>query len=61
MKPTYGRVSRYGVVPLSWSLDHAGPMARNVEDCAILLQAIAGYDPKDPASANVPMPDFALH
>lgn len=58
IKPTYGRVSRYGVVPLSWSLDHAGPMARSVEDCAILLQAIAGYDPKDPASANVPVADF---
>jgi aspartyl-tRNA(Asn)/glutamyl-tRNA(Gln) amidotransferase subunit A len=58
MKPTYGRVSRWGVVPLSWSLDHAGPMARNVEDCAILLQAIAGDDPKDPASADVPVPDF---
>jgi aspartyl-tRNA(Asn)/glutamyl-tRNA(Gln) amidotransferase subunit A len=58
MKPTYGRVSRYGVVPLSWSLDHAGPMARNVEDCAILLQAIAGDDPKDPASADVPVPDY---
>ena len=58
MKPTYGRVSRCGVVPLSWSLDHAGPMARNVEDCAILLQAIAGYDPNDPASANVRVPDF---
>jgi len=58
MKPTYGRVSRYGVVPLSWSLDHAGPMARNVEDCALLLQAIAGYDPKDPASAKVPVPDL---
>jgi aspartyl-tRNA(Asn)/glutamyl-tRNA(Gln) amidotransferase subunit A len=58
LKPTYGRVSRYGVIPLSWSLDHAGPMARSVEDCAILLQAIAGYDPKDPASADVPAPDF---
>ncbi len=58
MKPTYGRVSRYGVVPLSWSLDHAGPMARNVEDCAILLQAIAGHDPNDPASAKVPVPDL---
>lgn len=58
IKPTYGRVSRYGVVPLSWSLDHAGPMARSVEDCAILLQAIAGYDPRDPASANVAVPDF---
>jgi len=58
IKPTYGRVSRDGVVPLSWSLDHAGPMARSVEDCAILLQAIAGYDSKDPASANVAVPDF---
>jgi len=58
IKPTYGRVSRFGVVPLSWSLDHAGPMARGVEDCAILLQAIAGYDAKDPASANVAVPDF---
>ena len=61
IKPTYGRVSRHGVVPLSWSLDHTGPMARRVEDCAILLQAIAGYDPKDPASANVPVPDFQSH
>ena len=59
IKPTYGRVSRYGVVPLSWSLDHAGPMARSVEDCALLLQAIAGYDAKDPASANVRVPDFS--
>jgi aspartyl-tRNA(Asn)/glutamyl-tRNA(Gln) amidotransferase subunit A len=58
IKPTYGRVSRYGVVPLSWSLDHAGPMARSVEDCAILLQAIAGYDAKDPASANVAVSNF---
>ena len=58
IKPAYGRVSRYGVVPLSWSLDHAGPMARGVEDCAILMQAIAGYDAKDPASANVPVPNF---
>jgi aspartyl-tRNA(Asn)/glutamyl-tRNA(Gln) amidotransferase subunit A len=58
LKPTYGRVSRFGVIPLSWSLDHAGPMARSVEDCAILLQAIAGYDHKDPASAAVAAPDF---
>lgn len=58
IKPTYGRVSRHGVVPLSWSLDHAGPMARTVEDCALLLQVIAGYDSKDPASADVPMADF---
>ncbi|HET8564094.1 MAG TPA: amidase [Candidatus Binatia bacterium] len=59
IKPTYGRVSRYGVVPLSWSLDHAGPMARNVADCALLLQTIAGYDAKDPASADIPVPDFS--
>ena len=59
IKPTYGRVSRYGVVPLSWSLDHAGPMARSVEDCAIMLQALSGYDPKDPASANAAVPDFS--
>jgi aspartyl-tRNA(Asn)/glutamyl-tRNA(Gln) amidotransferase subunit A len=58
IKPTYGRVSRYGVVPLSWSLDHAGPMARTAEDCAILLQAIAGFDPNDPASVNTAVPDF---
>jgi len=58
IKPTYGRVSRYGVVPLSWSLDHAGPMARSVGDCAILLQAIAGHDSKDPASATVAVSDF---
>ena len=59
LKPTYGRVSRYGIVPLSWSLDHAGPMVRSVEDAAILLQAIAGYDPKDPASANTAAPNFS--
>jgi aspartyl-tRNA(Asn)/glutamyl-tRNA(Gln) amidotransferase subunit A len=58
IKPTYGRVSRYGVIPLSWSLDHAGPMARSVEDCAILLQVIAGYDAKDLASANMAVPNF---
>jgi aspartyl-tRNA(Asn)/glutamyl-tRNA(Gln) amidotransferase subunit A len=58
IKPTYGRVSRHGVIPLSWSLDHAGPMARSVEDCALLLQAIAGYDGNDPASANIAVPDF---
>ena len=58
IKPTYGRVSRYGVIPLSWSLDHAGPMARSVEDCALLLQAIAGHDPRDPACADVAVPDF---
>ncbi len=59
IKPTYGRVSRYGVVPLSWSLDHAGPMARSVEDCAVMLQALCGYDAKDPASVNTAVPDFS--
>ncbi|MFI5266216.1 MAG: amidase [Chloroflexota bacterium] len=58
IKPTYGLVSRHGVVPLSWSLDHCGPMARTVEDCAILLQAIAGHDPRDAASANVLLPNY---
>ena len=58
LKPTYGRLSRYGLTPLSWSLDHAGPMARTVEDCGLAMNAIAGYDPNDPASANVPVPDF---
>jgi aspartyl-tRNA(Asn)/glutamyl-tRNA(Gln) amidotransferase subunit A len=58
LKPTYGRVSRAGVIPLSWSLDHAGPMARTVEDTAILLAAIAGHDPNDPASAGEPLDDY---
>jgi aspartyl-tRNA(Asn)/glutamyl-tRNA(Gln) amidotransferase subunit A len=59
LKPTYGRVSRYGLTPLSWSLDHAGPMAKTVEDVALLLQAMAGYDPKDPGSAQRPVADYA--
>ena len=58
LKPTYGLVSRRGVMPNSFSFDHAGPMAWNVEDCAILLQAIAGYDAGDPASAKVDLPDY---
>jgi aspartyl-tRNA(Asn)/glutamyl-tRNA(Gln) amidotransferase subunit A len=58
IKPTYGRVSRAGVLPLAFSMDHAGPMAWTSEDCAIMLQAMAGYDPKDPASADVKVPDF---
>jgi aspartyl-tRNA(Asn)/glutamyl-tRNA(Gln) amidotransferase subunit A len=60
IKPTYGRVSRCGVVPLSWSLDHAGPMSRSVEDCALLLQVIAGHDSNDPTSAQVAVPDFRV-
>ena len=58
IKPTYGRASRAGVLPLSWSLDHVGPMARSVADCAVMLEAISGYDAKDPASADVAVPDF---
>ncbi len=59
IKATYGRVSRYGVVPLSWTLDHCGPMTWTVEDSAIMLQAIAGYDPKDPTSSRAPVPDYS--
>jgi aspartyl-tRNA(Asn)/glutamyl-tRNA(Gln) amidotransferase subunit A len=58
LKPTYGRVSKRGVLPLSYTLDNAGPLAWTVEDCSLLLQAIAGHDPRDPASADVPVPDF---
>jgi aspartyl-tRNA(Asn)/glutamyl-tRNA(Gln) amidotransferase subunit A len=61
LKPTYGRVSLRGVMTLSWNLDHAGPMARRVEDAAILLQVIAGYDPDDPYSADVPVDDYIGH
>ena len=59
IKPTYGRVSRRGVAPLAFSLDHAGPMCWTSRDAALMLQAIAGHDPQDPASADVPVPDFA--
>ena len=58
LKPTYGRISRYGVVPVSWSLDTVGILVRTVTDAALLLQAMAGYDANDPGSANVPVPDF---
>jgi aspartyl-tRNA(Asn)/glutamyl-tRNA(Gln) amidotransferase subunit A len=58
LKPTYGRVSKYGVAPLSWSLDHAGPLARTVRDAGLVLQAIAGPDPRDPTTVDVPVPDF---
>src|SRR5262249_5740561 len=56
--PTYGLVSRAGVAPAAFSLDHIGPMAWNAEDCAIMLQALAGHDPRDPASADRPIPDY---
>ncbi len=58
MKPTYGRVSRAGVIPNSYTYDHCGPLTRTAHDSAIVLNAIAGYDPADPASANVPEEDF---
>src|SRR5512133_2375824 len=58
LKPTYGRVSLRGVFPLSWNLDHAGPLTNTVKDAAILLQVIAGYDELDPASINTPVADY---
>jgi aspartyl-tRNA(Asn)/glutamyl-tRNA(Gln) amidotransferase subunit A len=58
IKPTYGRVSARGVIPLSWSLDHVGPLAATVADAAVVLQAIAGYDPLDVCSADVPVSDY---
>jgi len=58
LKPTYGRVSRAGVMTLSWTLDHTGPMARTVEDCAYLLHAMAGQDAADPASSTQHVPDY---
>jgi aspartyl-tRNA(Asn)/glutamyl-tRNA(Gln) amidotransferase subunit A len=59
IKPTYGRCSRYGIVAFASSLDQAGPVARTVEDCAILLKSMSGFDPKDATSADLPVPDFA--
>jgi aspartyl-tRNA(Asn)/glutamyl-tRNA(Gln) amidotransferase subunit A len=58
VKPTYGRCSRWGVVAFASSLDHPGPFARTVRDCAILLGSMAGHDPKDSTSADVPVPDY---
>jgi aspartyl-tRNA(Asn)/glutamyl-tRNA(Gln) amidotransferase subunit A len=58
MKATYGRVSRAGCLPNCWSLDVTGPLTWTVEDSAIVLQTIAGYDPLDPQSADIPVPDF---
>lgn len=58
LKPTYGRVSRHGGIPVSWSADHFGPMTRTVGDCAALLGAIAGHDPRDPTSGRMPIPDY---
>ncbi len=59
LKPTYGRVPRTGVLDLSWSKDHVGPMTRRTADCAHMLNVIAGHDPRDIASSNRPVPDYA--
>ncbi len=58
IRPTWGRVSRYGVLGSTWSMDAVGPVSRTVADCAMTLGAVAGYDPKDPYTANVPVPDY---
>ena len=59
LRPTYGRVTRHGVIPMSWTLDTVGPMTHTVEDCAIMLQAIAGRDDRDSSSAREPTPDYS--
>ncbi|MCJ7433192.1 MAG: amidase [Anaerolineales bacterium] len=61
LKPTYGRVSLRGVIPLSWNLDHAGPLTRTVKDAALILQVIAHYDPQDPACMNMLPGDYLGH
>jgi aspartyl-tRNA(Asn)/glutamyl-tRNA(Gln) amidotransferase subunit A len=58
LKPTYGRVSRAGVLPLAWSMDHVGPMTRTAADSAVLLRVMAGYDPADASSSVLPVPDY---
>ena len=58
LKPTYGRVSRAGLTPLSWCLDHPGPMVRTVEDAALTMNVIAGHDPRDHATSEAPVPDY---
>lgn len=58
LKPTFGRVSRDGIVPHSWSLDHPGPLTRTVADTAVLMQVLAGYDPRDPACQDRPVPNY---
>jgi aspartyl-tRNA(Asn)/glutamyl-tRNA(Gln) amidotransferase subunit A len=59
-KPTYGRVSLRGIIPLSWTLDHCGPICKTVEDSSLMLQAMAGFDQLDPASMNTPVPNYNL-
>ena len=59
IRPTYGRVSNHGIIPLAWSMDTAGPMTRTVEDCALMFGAMAGYDPQDPTTADRPCADYS--
>jgi len=61
LKPTYGRVSRAGIEPLAWSLDHIGPLAATVADCATTLNVLAGRDSRDPTTSDEPVPDFTAH
>ena len=58
VKPTYGRVSRSGIMPLSWTQDNVGPMTRSVADAALMLGVMAGQDPRDPTSSSAPVPDY---
>ena len=61
LRPTFTRVSRYGVTPMCWFMDAVAPMTKTVEDCALVLGAIAGYDPKDPYTSRKPVPDYTTH
>jgi len=61
MKPTYGRISRHGILPNCWSLDVPGPLTWTIEDCALILGAISGYDRRDPGCVDVPVPDYLVH
>ncbi|MCY8522554.1 amidase [Bacillus atrophaeus] len=61
MKPTYGRVSRYGIIPMAWSLDHAGPLTRSVLDASLCLDVMSGFDPKDESTVDLPPPGIRMY